>query len=30
MKRHLRDPMFWLAIVMWIVYLDAQRFALGG
>jgi hypothetical protein len=30
MKRHLRDPLFYIAIIFWVLYLDAQRYALGG
>jgi hypothetical protein len=26
--RLIRDPLFWIVILMWVVYLDAQRFAL--
>jgi hypothetical protein len=30
MKRLIRDPLFWLAVVMYGVYLDSCRVALGG
>ena len=30
MSRMVRDPMFWLAVVMYGVYLDSCRYALGG
>lgn len=30
MKRLIRDPMFWLVVVLYALYLDASRYALGG
>jgi hypothetical protein len=26
--RLISDPLFWIVLVMWVIYLDAQRFAL--
>jgi hypothetical protein len=28
--RLIRDPMFWITIILYALYLDASRYALGG
>ena len=30
MKRLLTDPMFYLVIILYTLYLDASRYAIGG